>query len=115
MIEVTIYKNKHGNIQGYKVSGHAGYDSHGKDIVCAGVSVLAQTALISLVEVCNVDEEDLDYFIDDDKGILEVKVPKDLPLSVVEKADTVFKTFEVGIKAVVESYSAHVSLRYKEV
>lgn len=114
MINVTIYKDKRGKSQGYHVSGHAGYDEYGKDIVCAAVSVLAQTALISLFEVCKVDKEYIEYFIDD-KGVLKVKVLKDLSSPVADKVDVVFKTFEVGIKAIIESYPEHVSLKYKEV
>jgi len=115
MIDVTIYKDKSGYIRGYNVSGHAEYDVYGKDIVCAAVSVLAQTALISLIEVCNVDKNDFDYFIDDDNGILNVKITNDIPITVFDKVDVVFKTFELGIKSIVESYKEYVSLRYKEV
>ncbi len=114
MIHVVIYKDTRGNIKGYNISGHAEYDVYGKDIVCAAVSVLAQTALMSLVEVCKVKEEDLEYFIDD-KGIMDVKIKKNLSLPVLDKVDVVFKTLELGIKSIVESYPKYVSLRYKEV
>jgi len=33
---------------GVDISGHAGYDKHGRDIVCAAVSVLAHNLFISL-------------------------------------------------------------------
>ncbi len=33
---------------GFYVSGHAGYDDPGKDIICAGVSALTQGAAIGL-------------------------------------------------------------------
>jgi len=114
MINVTIYKDKNGCIQGYNVKGHAEYDVYGKDIVCAAVSVLAQTALISLVEVCNVDEKDFSYFIDEN-GMLDVRINNDLSSDILDKIDIVFKTFEVGIKSIVESYGEYVTLRYKEV
>ena len=35
---VAEFLKKNGNITGFKVSGHAGYDDIGKDIVCASVS-----------------------------------------------------------------------------
>jgi len=39
MIRVIVeYRNE--NIQYLEVSGHADYDTHGKDIVCAGISSL---------------------------------------------------------------------------
>ena len=42
MIEVKVYNN------GFTITGHAGYDVMGKDIVCAAVSALSQTCVISL-------------------------------------------------------------------
>ena len=41
LIEIT---QKNGSIT---ISGHAGYAEHGKDIVCAGVSMLIQTLIES--------------------------------------------------------------------
>lgn len=48
MIEVKIFRNPEGSIVGFDVLGHAGKDEVGKDIVCAGVSSLAQTAVLGL-------------------------------------------------------------------
>lgn len=31
-----------------EVEGHAGYDAHGRDIVCAGISAILQTAVLGL-------------------------------------------------------------------
>lgn len=47
-IEIAVYRNKEGQLFGYSVAGHHG--QHGSDIVCAGVSVLAQTTLKGLGE-----------------------------------------------------------------
>lgn len=43
MIKIKIYRNSAGRICGYDVTGHHG--EYGSDIVCAGISSLAQTAL----------------------------------------------------------------------
>ena len=34
-----------------QISGHAGYDVHGKDIVCASVSAILQTAQLGLMQI----------------------------------------------------------------
>ena len=47
-IEITVYRNKEDRIFGYTVAGHHG--QRGSSIVCAGVSVLAQTTLKGLGE-----------------------------------------------------------------
>ena len=48
MIEVTIYKTKRHEYTGFDISGHAGYDDPGKDIVCAAVSVFVINTLNSI-------------------------------------------------------------------
>jgi len=45
MIKVIVeYRND--NIQYLEVSGHAGYDEHGRDIVCAGISSLLMSNIM---------------------------------------------------------------------
>ena len=48
MISVTVTR-KDDSIREITVSGHAGYATHGKDVVCAAVSSIAQTALLGLM------------------------------------------------------------------
>lgn len=40
MITIEIVRSPNGRIRQFSVSGHAGYDEPGKDIVCAGVSAV---------------------------------------------------------------------------
>ncbi|MBZ2175354.1 ribosomal-processing cysteine protease Prp [Schnuerera sp. xch1] len=115
MIEVTIFKDNKGYIQKYNVSGHADYDVIGKDIVCAAVSMLAQTTLNSLIEVCKLTQDQVSYFIEDENGVLEVIISKKISMEVRDKVEIVLKTFEVGIKSIISNYSEYVTLKYKEV
>ena len=43
MIEIIIHRNSDSRICGYSVTGHHG--EYGSDIICAGISSLAQAAL----------------------------------------------------------------------
>lgn len=115
MIRITLYKDVKGSIFKYKVSGHSGYSTKGNDIVCAAVSMLAQTTLIALNEVCKIDENSIDYFVDEEKGILEASIPRDLPEKQIYEANIVLKAMEVGIKALIESYPKYITLVYGEV
>lgn len=115
MTKVTIYKNNKDYILRYKVLGHSGYDIKGKDIVCAAVSAIAQTALIALVEVLDVKEDLIDYSIDEDIGLLDVRIPQNTSYDELEKINIVLRTFEVGIKSIIESYPGYVTLIYEEV
>lgn len=115
MIEGIFYKDKRGNIGGYRISGHSRYDVHGRDIVCAAVSALAQTTLIALVEVCEIDQDTLAYQVDEEKGIIDVRLPDVLGEDTGIKVETVLRTLEIGIKSIIESYPDYVTLKYREV
>lgn len=47
MVEVTILTEEEHYI-GYEIIGHSDYASHGYDIVCSAVSVIAQATLLGL-------------------------------------------------------------------
>ena len=50
MIKVNIIKKEH--IQSIEVTGHAGYDEYGKDIVCASVSCIITTTVNAIERLC---------------------------------------------------------------
>lgn len=45
---IKIFVTQAGIIYGFEVSGHSGYAEKGSDIVCAGISTVAQNTVISL-------------------------------------------------------------------
>lgn len=51
MITVQLKRTADGLYEGYIVTGHAEYDAHGKDIVCAAVSAVTLTAAVGLRDV----------------------------------------------------------------
>lgn len=50
MIEVSIFLSQGERISGFQVTGHSGTAARGEDIICAGVSALAQSALWGIGE-----------------------------------------------------------------
>jgi len=110
MIQVEIYRDID-HIIGFEIKGHANYASYGEDIVCAAVSALSQTALMALVKVCGIAEDSLSYKIDEDSGFLEVYLPNNLKKDSLESSQIVLKTFEVGIRSIVDSYPTYVTLK----
>ncbi len=115
MIVVKIYKDRNDYIKRYTIKGHANYDSYGKDIVCAAISVLGQTALLSLVKVCGLEEKSIKYSIDNKIGFLDVELPKKIEISILNKTQIVLETLLVGVNSVIESYPEYVTLEYGEV
>jgi uncharacterized protein YsxB (DUF464 family) len=57
MIEITVFKN------GFEVKGHANFADKGKDIVCAGVSALVQSTILSLEKFCGAVADVEEAFI----------------------------------------------------
>ena len=54
MTEIRVIRS--GNtVCGIELSGHSGYDEHGRDIVCAALSTLIQTLEIGLTDVLKIE------------------------------------------------------------
>ena len=54
---VAEFFRKNGEITGFKVSGHAGYDESGRDIVCAGVSSAVMMTANLITEIFRFEAE----------------------------------------------------------
>ena len=94
MIQISKRKN------GFTIEGHADFAESGKDIVCAGVSTLAQNFIASIEKLT---EDIVDYTITD--GFLDVEIEK---LSAVSK--TLLASFFIGVKMVADEYPDNVKL-----
>ena len=75
MIHITIFKDSAGICRKYRIEGHAGYGEHGRDIICAAVSVLAQNTANSIERFTSDPVEGVS---DQERGYLEVAFPKGL-------------------------------------
>lgn len=107
MIKVTIVTNSDGEYRGFQVSGHAGYDECGKDIVCAAVSCLALNTINSIEALT----EDRCYGATDD-GFLKFKFTNGCS----EQAELLMDSFVLGLTGIQEEYgSDYMKFRFKEV
>lgn len=85
------------------ICGHAGYAEHGKDIVCAGVSITAQALAATLSQtdgvMCDVKTEDGRMFI----------VCR--PIARVKRyVDALFDMAHMAFELLAEEYPEHVKL-----
>ena len=103
MIEIEIYEEKDGRISAFSVHGHSGLAPKGQDIVCAGVSTLAQTALLGLGRHLH---RDIDFHIDP-SGDLRMKL-REAPDDFTE---TILRTMRMGIGEIEKSYPDAVRIR----
>ena len=74
MIKVNV---KYNNNKVYElvIKGHAGYDVHGKDIVCAAVSSMAITTVNNIIAL----DDSVDY--EENSGLLIIRVKRDTEIN----------------------------------
>ncbi len=106
MLRVEILENNDGWITSFIIEGHSGFSEYGKDIVCAGVSAITQTALLGL-----------DHFLSNKKpkvevgpGNLRCELPASLKKEERERAGVILETMFLGLKAVEENYAGNVKV-----
>ena len=94
MITVKRYKDK------ITISGHAGYAEKGADIVCAGVSALAQT-LIESVEA--LTEDKIEYELLDGKANIKF-------WTLSERSYVLIESFFIGVELIADKYPYNVEI-----
>ena len=93
MIKAAIFNN------GFVITGHADYAARGEDIVCAGVSALAQATCYTLNRINNVS-------FDMREGDMSVHItnPNDISSAVLE-------VLENGIHLISKEFPDYISLK----
>ncbi|WP_258360315.1 ribosomal-processing cysteine protease Prp [Moorella sulfitireducens] len=110
MIRIVFWQEEGGALAGFTISGHAGYRPKGEDIVCAAVSALAQTAVLSLKEHLAEEPE-----VRIEEGFLECRLPPSLKSSGKERARVILETIATGLKAIARDYKEYLRLEYRRV
>ncbi len=103
MIIVSVNRSN-GTIKGYSVRGHAGYRPPGEDIVCAAVSMLAQTTLLGLARFIR---EGLVYDVDD-SGTLTCRLPDEMSKKEQLQTQAIVETMVMGLKNLQENYRGYI-------
>lgn len=104
MIQATIYQ-KDKRLDGFKIVGHAQYAAHGKDIVCAAVSMLAITTVNSLLEQVGT------VLYTSDEGCLICHLSEVLDDVALIKAQAILKTLEIGLNTVKLEYPKYIMVQ----
>lgn len=89
-----------GSIRGYIIEGHAGTAEAGHDLVCAGVSTLAQTALLGLDAYLGKKP----IWKINETGFMECRLPEGLTGEDLEKAQVILTTMELGLISIAKNY-----------
>ena len=106
MIFVKIFRNRLGEILGFRLTGHSGYAEEGSDIVCSAVSILTINTVNSIELftsqgfLCDADEKNGGYlsFGLSDKGNME------------QSAQLLLKTMVNGLRDIEKEYGSYISI-----
>ena len=109
MVSVIALKNRKKEYVGFTCSGHAGYDVHGKDIVCAALSMLVINTVNAIDTLTDCR---LTVTTDETDGEIKVFFPD----AASEDAKLLIDAMLLGIRGVIEEYgSTYAALTMKEV
>ena len=105
-----IIKRQQNKIVQVECKGHSGYADEGEDIVCAGISVLTQTAILGLKEVAKVK---VTYQVDRKTGYLMFKIVENLDETKRRECDIILETMLIGIKDWQDGFSKYITVEDK--
>lgn len=108
MIRVFFWQDADGKLVGLSVKGHADFAPKGEDIICAGVSALAQTASLSLEQQLSETPE-----VVIEEGSLECFLPATISPAGRGKAQVILKTIAIGLEAIADVHRGYVKVEYK--
>ncbi|HOJ12483.1 MAG TPA: ribosomal-processing cysteine protease Prp [Clostridiales bacterium] len=109
MIKVKVVRDRQGFIWEFTINGHAGYKKNGEDIVCAGVSAVAYTAVGALAEMAGISN-----FSEKD-GYMKCSIPPDIDQHSKHYAKIILDAMIIGMKQIEYSYGKYVVVEEEEV
>ena len=106
MIKVNFYHSEKGAPIGFMIKGHAGYGTHGNDIVCSAVSSAAYMTANTIIEILGINPS---ASVQD--GIMEIILPQES----AEKGKDILLGFELHLRELAKQYPKNVTITTTEV
>lgn len=101
-----IYDNN--IVIGFRMEGHAGFNTKGPDILCASLSTASQMTVNGILDWVGLDLEDILIEQNSQQAILHIEVPSKLYTTAT--VQQLFKSFEMYVEMLEGQYGEHVSL-----
>jgi uncharacterized protein YsxB (DUF464 family) len=107
MIRIKI-KGSPDRVEGFMIRGHARYAPGGEDVVCAGVSAIATTALLGLADYVP------GYFRYSllPQGLVYCRLSPVLPADRVSDAQVILQVMVLGLMAIRDIYKGYIDIAY---
>lgn len=110
MIDITINRNHKGFIESFTMSGHALFDDHGKDIVCAGASAVSFGTINAVHALTGI----VPHIQQGEDGFLSCHIPENLPIDIEDKIQLLLQGMVVSLQTIEEQYGEHIKITFKE-
>lgn len=101
MTQITLYC-KENRVWRFRVEGHAGYASHGEDVVCASISVLVINTINAIEKFTEEPIKELE--VNQQKGIIDIAFPNRKIGKYEEEAELLIKSMLLGLMTIQEMY-----------
>lgn len=109
MVKVIVFREQ-GTVVGFELTGHADQGAYGEDIACAGISAIAQTALLGITDVLK-----LDAAWSREEGHMRCELNRETAGEDLMKAAIVFNTMIAGLTSLQQAYPKSLKFSYREV
>jgi uncharacterized protein YsxB (DUF464 family) len=109
MIKIRIKPHPSGGYKSMEISGHAEYAEYGKDIVCAGVSALVETAVLGLENVVGIKP-----LVNKKQGFFILKLPDSMTEEESKNAAIILETIFLGLEDIAKSYPLNIRTEITE-
>ena len=91
-----------------EVSGHSGYGQNGFDIVCAGISALAQTVILSITRLIRIQQN-----VTKSEGLLKTEIIlKETDTEQNSKLILILETLLIGLLEINKEYPGSVKIEF---
>ncbi len=112
MVKIRIVSTEENLFSSFESSGHAGMSENGKDIVCAAITILLKTAILSLLSA-EESSETLKLKVDTkDRGYLLAKV-EDFGVEDKPRLKYLLEFLMIGLSSIRAEYSDYIELELK--
>lgn len=103
MVRVRVLRSADGSPESVEISGHSLYAAHGKDIVCAAVSMLVQTVIFAIEDLLKLDPG-----VVLEEGYVQMVLPRNVDAEKRKQLLLLVETMLLGLKETAKSYPAHI-------
>ena len=109
MTAITVLCDKQSKtVIGFEIKGHAGFADAGRDVVCAGISILAINTQNAIERFCG---DKFEQVCNEKNGYMKFSI-KGLP---GHDAKLLLETAVMGFEEIAAEYDEYVSMKIKEV